>query len=174
MPQLAVVSYPVLAPADRDWIESLRALHDPQATRLAGHVTLVFPAAGIGGDVNAEVAAVARAARPIPFVIRWARAVRDVSGSGGHVFLIPDEGFDEITALHHALYGGGFAASRRVDIPFVPHITVGASHDFSTCEAIARGLTPLDRQVRGRIETIDLLEIGDGSMTSLAQVPLGG
>jgi 2'-5' RNA ligase len=174
MTQLAVVSYPVVAPADRDWIESLRAQHDPQATLLAGHVTLVFPAGGIGRDIAAEVAAVARAARPIHFVIRWARAVRDVFGPGGHVFLVPDEGFEEITALHHALYGGGFASSRRPDVPFVPHITIGASQDFSVCERIARAQSPLDRQVRGRLEAIDLLEIGGGSVTSIAQCPLGG
>ena len=35
MARLAVVAYPVLAPADQRWIDEVRARHDPQASRIA-------------------------------------------------------------------------------------------------------------------------------------------
>jgi hypothetical protein len=72
MPQLAVVSYPRLEEADRDWIESIRDSHDPQATLLAAHLTFVFPVDVPLADVTVEVTAAARAVAPISFVIRRA------------------------------------------------------------------------------------------------------
>ncbi len=39
----AVVAYPRLDEGDRRRIESFRARHDPHATLVAAHVTLVFP-----------------------------------------------------------------------------------------------------------------------------------
>ena len=80
---------------------------------------------------------------------------------------MPDAGFGEIAALHDALYGGAFCASRRADIPFIPHITIAAKRDFGLCERLARDLTPLDRLIRGRLQKIDLLEIVPGTVTSL-------
>lgn len=171
-PRLAVVSYPVLSAEDRTWIESIRSRHDPQASLIPAHVTLVFPTADCPGGAPDEVAAVAKAFKPVPFVIRWARPVRDITGSGGHVFLVPDEGFDGIAALHNALYSGGFAPTRLPDVLFIPHITVGATPDFAGSERIARGLSPLERQVRGRVETLELIEVHAGRVQSLHRWPL--
>jgi len=172
MPKIAVVAYPVLTQSDRAWIEAIRATHDPQASLLPLHVTLVFPTSdGPSGAAN-EVATVARAFSAVPFVLRWARPVRDINGPGGHVFLVPDEGFDGIAALHRALYSGGFESTRLADVTFIPHITVGAKPDFGACETIARNLSPLQRQVRGRLETLDLIELHAGRVQTLQSWPL--
>jgi hypothetical protein len=40
----AVVAFPTFEAADRQWIESIRAKHDPEAKRIAAHFTLIFPA----------------------------------------------------------------------------------------------------------------------------------
>jgi hypothetical protein len=89
------------------------------------------------------------------------------------VFLVPDEGFDGIAALHTALYSGGFAPTRLPDVLFIPHITVGAKPDFATCDTIARNLSPLERQVRGRLETLDLIEVHAGRVQTLQRWRLG-
>lgn len=72
------MSYPGLADADRRSIESIRDAHDPQATLLAAHVTLVFPVDVAPDNVGLDVAAVADTVVPIRFVIRSAKAVREV------------------------------------------------------------------------------------------------
>ena len=56
---LAVVAYPALEDRDRDWIEFVRARHDPQALRIPAHFTLVFPTEDSADPVAADVAAVA-------------------------------------------------------------------------------------------------------------------
>jgi hypothetical protein len=44
--------------------------------------------------------------------------------SGSYVFLVPDEGSGALSLLHDRLYSG-LLASLRIDLPYVPHITIG-------------------------------------------------
>ena len=172
MPKLAVVAYPDLEPDDRAWIESVRALRDPQASLLPAHVTLAFPTELGTADAARDVSRVACRSESITFTLRWARAIRDAFGTGGHVFLVPDEGFNQIAALHDDLYLGVFAPSRRADIPFIPHITVGANPDFDACESIAREMTPVTRLVHGRISKVSLIEITDAAVEIIKECRL--
>jgi 2'-5' RNA ligase len=173
MRRLAVVSYPTLAGADSEWIESIRANHDPQADKLAAHFTLVFPFDVGSGDVASEIAAVASLTQAIPFIIRRARAVPDVVNAGAHVFLIPDEGRDQIVALHDRLYSGLLRPHLRDDITFEPHITVAAGLDVGWCKAIADGLNRAPRAVAGLVESLELVEIGFGTVSSMNRFILG-
>ena len=170
---LAIVSYPHLEDADRDWIESVRAKHDPQAPRIGVHFTLVFPAEVLPIVVAAEVSAVARSAKPIPFTIRCAKAVRDVVGGGGHVFLVPDEGRDEIAQLHDQLYEGALRPHLRADIPFTPHLTVAAGSDPAWCEGLAEELGLDHRTVCGILRSIELVDVDNPRVGSIATFVLG-
>jgi 2'-5' RNA ligase len=169
---MAVVAYPVLSAEDDEWVASIRATHDPQAGLLAAHFTLVFPA-DVSERAALEVVRDAAAdVAPFGFVLRSVRAVRNALGQGGHVFLIPSEGAQEIVALHDRLYKGAFGPSRRPDIEYVPHMTVGASDDWSQCEALADRLAQPSRQMKGRVEAIELLRLGDESVESVRRLPL--
>jgi 2'-5' RNA ligase len=171
--KLAVVAYPVLDDADRGWLESFRANHDPQGAKLPAHFTLVFPTEVSMDDVINEVATAACSIASFAFVVRSARAVREVSRPGGHVFLVPEEGAAEIIALHDRLYGGAFHSSLRSDKPYLPHITVAAGSEWRRCEALANDLNRDVRVVGGRVEAIELLDVGVGEVTSVAMFPLG-
>lgn len=173
MAQLAVVSYPTLNEADRRWVESIRANHDPQAARLAAHFTLVFPADAAPGEVTAEIAAIAGAVKPIPFVIRGAKAVRDALGGGGRIFLVADEGASEIAALHDQLYSGVLRPHLREDIPFLPHVTVAAGHDFGWCETLAEELNGDSRIVRGALDSVELVDLVEPVVASIGRFTLG-
>jgi len=59
--------------------------------------------------------------------LRRAGAFRDPIGDGHYVFLPAEEGHPELLALHDA----------RRDIPFAPHVTVGAHPQLGECERIA-------------------------------------
>ena len=172
MTALAIVSYPSLDQADRQWIESVRARHDPQAARIGVHFTLVFPTDASPAQVTAEVAAVARSAQPIPFTIRRARAVSDVGG-GDHVFLVPDEGRGEIATLHDQLYEGVLRPHLRADLPFTPHMTIAASSDFAACEGLVRELGLDHRTVQGILRRIELITLEEPRVDSIATFVLG-
>src|SRR5437879_804943 len=118
MTKLAVVAYPVLAGSDHQWIEAIRAQHDPQTPRIQAHFTIVFPLEAAPETVIAHARAVWGTIRPIRFTIQHGEAVRD---AGGHVFLVPEAGSTEIIALHDRLYEGVLRAHLRESTPFVPH-----------------------------------------------------
>jgi 2'-5' RNA ligase len=171
--RLAVVAYPAFDDADRGWIESFRAVHDPQARMLAAHVTLVFPAKAAIADVIAELTEAAASTREFSVVLRSAMAVPDPLGPGGHVFLVPEEGAKEISDLHERLYSGAFRPSLRIDIPYRPHITVAAGPEWPWCERVAASLNRNSRVVRGRVEAIELLEVGRKRVNPVERFALG-
>jgi 2'-5' RNA ligase len=173
MTVLAVVAYPGLEAADREWVESIRTKHDPQAARISVHFTLVFPADASPSDVAEEVSAVAGSTGPIPFTIRGARAVPDSLAAGAHALLVPGEGGDEITRLHDRLYEGVLRPHLRVDIPFIPHMTVAAASDLDSCWRLIGELSLNRRTVRGNIGSVELVEVGKFRVESIKRFVLG-
>ncbi len=158
--RLAIVGFPRLDEFDFRSIAEVRSAHDPQAIRIGPHFTLVFPFQASAVEIAAELSAVAALTKRVPFTIRRAEAARDVmSGVGGHVFLVPDEGRAEITELHDRLYGGALRSHRRTDIPFIPHITVGADSDFERCQILADAFNNGPRIVHGVLDSFTLVNV---------------
>jgi 2'-5' RNA ligase len=169
----AVVAYPRLTDSDRLWIESVRARHDPQHGLIRLHFTLVFPTPLPFEPIAAHASTVCASLDPISFVLRQAIAVSDPHGGGGHVFLVPAEGSAEIASLHRQLYDGGICGQLRDGQPFTPHITIGASADFSACVRLARELEAAPRTIDGRIERLDVIAVDGGQITLLSAHELG-
>lgn len=171
--KLAVVAYPSLDEGDRQWIESFRANHDPQASRIGVHFTLVFPVEGLPREIEPEIAVVARSTQPISFAIRRTEVVRDALGHLSHIFLVPDEGGVQITTLHSRLYAGTLRSYRRSDIPFVPHMTVGATPDSPAAQRLADELNIHSRMVLGTVGHIDLVDVGTSVVQAITSYALG-
>ena len=172
MTKLALVAYPLLEEADRQWIESIRGRHDPQASRIAAHFTLVFPVEVAVEPVVEHTSARLLDARSIRFVLRRAEALPDRLGGGCHVFLVPEEGRDEIVALHDRLYEGVLLPYLRDDMPFLPHITVGGCGDLGECERLAEALNGGELTVCGTVSSIDLVEVRNDDVKTLTTVRL--
>jgi 2'-5' RNA ligase len=165
---LAVVAYPELAAEDEEWLEWVRLRHDPQATRIRAHFTLVFPFEHAVETASQHVARVLEDRAPIAFVLRRAAAVADAFGNGSHVFLVPDEGA-EIVAVHGRLYGGVLAPFLRADIPFVPHLTVGASDSLQAGEQLASELNRDGLGLRGVLADVQLVDVSEHRVRTLVE-----
>jgi hypothetical protein len=113
--KLAIVTYPKLSGSDRQWVESVRTRHDPQASRIDVHFTLVFPFDGTRGCVS-EIASVAWSTSAISFIADHIEVVPDAMGHGHHIFLVPGKGSAQISALHDRLY----SHSENTDIRISP------------------------------------------------------
>lgn len=172
--KLAVVAFPGLDEIDRQWIESFRAKHDPQASRIRAHFTLVFPFDGIPNELRPSLAAAAQSAEPIRFAIPRALVVADALAVGSHhIFLVPDEGSAQIATLHDRLYAGALRRHLRGDIRFVPHMTVGTTRDRAAAEKLAEALNAHARIVRGILEAVQLVDVGLPRVRSIASYALG-
>ena len=156
---LAIVGYPQLAQEDTEWIRSIRTQHEQLShSALAPHFTLVFPLATVSESQLADYLKQQLAGcHGIQFVLRSSILVKDDSGDSYFVLLVPDEGFSSIVKLHDKLYTGILAPALRLDIPYIPHITVGYSPDAQACKMLVDTLNQEEFAIRGEISGLDLI-----------------
>jgi len=171
--KIAVVAYPRLRTTDRDWIEAFRAQHDPQSSKIRVHFTLVFPVEVIPSALATDIRTAATATDALTFAVRHAAVVRDALTGDHHIFLVPDQGAAELVALHDRLYAGTLAAHLRSDIQFAPHMTIGTASDRETAERFAEA-AHVHHVVRGTVETLTLVDVGQTTVTTIATYDLGG
>lgn len=154
-------------------IETLRKRHDPNQAIIPAHVTLVFPFTPQDPEaVKAHFEAVAATQVRIRCRLAAYLAVRDHEDQTSHVFMVPDTGRAEVEALHDQLYDGPLTAALRLDIPFIPHVTVAAFDHHDEAEDLVRSLGRVG--VAGWLNRLDLLDYSDGRITPVARVDLLG
>jgi len=171
----AVIGYPKFIPNASDMILVTRATYPKFVyPKLAPHFTFVFPQAALHETaLVAYVRPIAAAQPPIPFVIRCALPVRDSFSADTYLFLVPDEGFSAVVRLHDRLYAGALAGELRLDIPFIPHITVTYTPDAVVCKQAADDQNAQPFELRGVIEALDVVAVEDDTARTVTQVGLG-
>ena len=98
----------------------------------------------------------------------------DDSSDDYYVFLVPDEGFSEVSRLHDALYTGRLAPNLRLDIPYVPHIGIATMKDAQVCKDLADGLNRLGLSISGEVEEITVVEYNGKIVVDLEAYRLQG
>lgn len=172
---LLVVAYPELAPSDQAWIQRIRERYDPHFGLIAPHVTLVFPNDRIDVTLLREhVRQLCQQFRAFRFVARTSMIVKDHFSPQTHLFLVPDEGFSQVVRLHDALYRGPLAADLILEVPFIPHITIGAFESITEAKAQADALNRTPFALVCSITTISLIEHIGPTITTVEQFRLAG
>lgn len=170
---LALLCEPEFSAADRSWIEGIRERHDPQHGRVPPHVTLVFPVTNVEAEPLARhVETIAAQTGRIEFCLRSALAVKDALSEMAHVFLVPDEGFAALVRLHDRLYAGPLAGALRLDIPFIPHVTVAGFTDVVRAMALADNLNEAVIAVAGSISAITMIRLDGGMARTVDRIRL--
>lgn len=169
----AVVAFPLFDVVDRQWIESIRAKHDPEAKRIAAHFTLVFPAILARRDIEPQVARVAQSTQPFRFMLRRAAVVPDHPGTSGHIFLLPDDGRDALAGLHERLNKGVPQPQWKHGVSFTPHVTVAAANTLDPIHALAGDLNAKGLNIRGSVSSLVLVEVTMAEIKQVAHFALG-
>lgn len=169
---LYCIAPPNLRQDDEDRISRIRRLHDPLASRIGPHVTLVFGVTGLSVETfRAHVGAVAE--RATRFSLRFIRAaaVGSHTGPETHVFLLPDNGAP-VEALHAALYTGPLASAPRHDIPFIPHMTVGAFQRAEGAAALSDEINDAGLDVPADMDRLAVVAARGATFETLAEFAL--
>jgi 2'-5' RNA ligase len=170
---LYTIACPQVDASAKAFIDGLRRQHDPQVDTVAPHFTLVFGCTALPqADYLAHVAAVASHVRPIHFHCRHATLHAGGPDGMAHVFLVPDEGHSAIALLHDRLYTGVLAAHLRLDIPYVPHITVAATRDVAAAKALCDALNERGIDIAGQLQHLTVGALRHGRLQAIAQPPL--
>jgi 2'-5' RNA ligase len=172
-----VLAYPQFTDKELAWIEAIRTTLDPQAELIAPHVTLVFPIAEYQiavHEVILHTRAVALDTPPFVLNLRCALVMPDIVGSGAHLFLVPDEGMSHFVKIHDQLYRGPLAPYLRLDIPFIPHITVGTGPDAAALYQVAQELNESAFAPRALIDRLTVVHHTPSTVTTVEEVTLAG
>lgn len=166
---LYTLCYPRLADADRKFIDEFRQEHDiPFRDVVAPHFTMLFGCSDVPLSVYRQhVAEVVRLQSAITFSCRYAMLHNDDSNDNYYVFLVPDEGYGEISKLHDKLYRGPLASYLRLDIPYVPHIGIATIPDAARIKSLCDRLNASGISIHGQIDTITLCSYDGSKITDL-------
>ena len=126
MRTLYTLGYPSLNDDDMSFIVRFRHEHDVRYRDVvAPHFTMAFGCNTVCElEYCQHVGAVAKANAPLHFSCRYAMLGSDDQDQTAYVFLVPDEGYSGFSLLHDRLYTGVLSSHLRLDIPFIPHITI--------------------------------------------------
>ena len=173
MTRLYTVAYPSLSARDRAFIDAFRLRQDQRFEYIAPHFTLVYGTTAIAQPKYLRhTQAVAADTRPIPFCCRYAMLGADDEDETAYVFLVPDEGFAQISLLHDRLYTGPLEAQLRLDLPYIPHITIGTHGSRQEAKLLCDELNYRGVEIRGAIDTISVGALHDDVFTNHATYEL--
>lgn len=171
---LLVLSYPAISQRDFNWIQKIRAEHDRLHYRtIAPHFTFIFAVEGmISMELIHHVKEQVRGFNKIAFVLSCAVVVKDNFSEYTYVFLVPEEGYSEMVKLHDELYGGKLSPELKLDIPFIPHISIGNSIDPQDCKKLVDRLNQQSFAIKGWIETLDVVKYETNRVKTIEQIKL--
>lgn len=167
------IAIPRFAQDDFERIEAYRRAHDPQGqARILPHFTLVF---GIDCDKQFFIEEIARQAEgvpPIAFELRV--ATLDLDPRSGHYLehLVPEKGYAALVRLHDRLYAEAFTPHQRLDLGYVPHITIGRCERPVKGKERVKAFNREDFMIEGTVDRIHIFEEGSSHAPPLATIEL--
>lgn len=170
------VAYPKLTSPDASLIRDFRRQHDKNYVDVIdAHWTMIFPGSSEGVDeqrLRDHIFSVATESFPIRFSCRYALVYDDDSNDDYYIFLVPDEGFSEISRLHDRLYSDFMRPSLRLDIPYVPHIGIATGKDPNHLYDLAREWNAAGHEIHGMIDALTLCSYDGRTVQDLETFPL--
>ncbi len=155
-------------------IQVCRREHNSLYGIIGAHLTLVFSVPDMAYEVfAAEVRRQAAGVSAIDFCMRAATVNRDAIGGQYDAFLVPDEGNSAIIRLHDRLYSHVLAPHHRLDIPYVPHISIASSPDAQYVKRIVDEWNAQAFAIHGRIRHLDIINYENRVITTVERVELG-
>ena len=171
VPRRVIVAYPQVAdPAAWAPVLAVRERFDPLASRIAPHLTLVFPFEDAMSDDELR-AHIRQATSAVPaFDVSFAGIT---AHENEYLFLNVKRGNDTLIQLHDTLYSAALARHLVRRNTFVPHITVGrvsVQGLSAALQATANLVSPID----ARVDRLSVYRIEqNGQRTDLFEQPLG-
>lgn len=175
MQRLFTVSYPEISVESAALINAFRQSHDARDRDMVeAHFTMVFGCAAIDlNDYTNHVANVAASSKSITFSCKYAMLGADDEDDTAYVFLVPDQGYAEVSLLHDRLYTGSLQSYLRLDLPYVPHITIGTLSSRTEAKALCDELNHQGLCIDGHLKKLAVGTIEGGKFNNLSVHVLG-
>ncbi len=170
---LHVVAYPELAKADYELIQSFRKEHNSLYAVIEPHFTIVFSVPDMRlEDFVAEITKQCAATPAIRFCFRCAVINKDSFSSNYDAFLVPDEGFSQVVRLHDKLYSGKLSHHHRLDISYIPHLSIANAIEVKSIKKIVDKWNEKEFAINGLISSLDIINYENRVITTVEKVQL--
>lgn len=170
---LLVAAFPELSDKDFNWLQDFRKKNDRYYNILNPHFTIVFPVYEIKEREFIEhVKKTTCELSEIEFTLCSAVTVKDSFSDFWDVLLTPDEGNSRIRKMHDALYTGLLITHLRLDIPYLPHMTVGNDIDPYYSFNMAKEINNADIAIKGMIKSITIASYDGKSLEKIEDIRL--
>lgn len=170
---LHVVAYPSISQADYARIQSVRKQHNSLYNIIEPHFTIVFSVQDIEADeFIEEIKERSKGIMTIPFCFRCAVINKDSFSNNYDAFLVPDEGHSAVVKLHDKLYAGKLARHHRLDVSYIPHLSIGYSPDVHHIKKIVDTWNELEAPITGVISKLDIINYENRIITTIKQIML--
>ena len=159
----SIVIFPQLG-KDTNLIQNIRHKHDPLASKIAPHITLVFP-------FESEISSNAlrqHIETQLDGLKSFGLSFQGVSQEeNNYLFLNIIKGREKIVKIHNLLYQGilnRFLSQRH---QYKPHLTIGRCNDISTAQTAMKELKSFDRQLKTQVDKISTEIILEDSVSKV-------
>src|SRR5262245_19355803 len=171
---LFTLAYPLLSAADKAMIDKYRSVHDVRnALMVEPHFTLVYGTTGVApDDYLKHVKGIAASSHSFKFHCRYAALGPNDNADNSHVYLVPDEGNSDLCLLHDRLYIGLLASHLRLDLQYVPHITIGTCSDAEKAKALCDEVNAGALSIAGTIGSLTVTLLADSKIQNLQSFEL--
>lgn len=170
--ELFTIAFPELSETGAEWIERNR---QQEKRNIAPHFTIAF---GVGiipkHEYLSHVSNVAKATPAIEFHCRRVTVGTDHRDNTGYSFLVPDKGNSEMYRLHDRLYSGPLLNSLNLEVPFLPHLTLGHFETLAIAKEFCDALNTQGISVSGRIGGLSVVVQTGRGITQMAEFELTG
>lgn len=168
-----ILAYPVLEKNDFQLIQSCRKNNDKFYSVVDPHFTIVFPVINLTVEsFISEIKEKSQDRKKIDFAIRCATVNKDTFSDYFYTFLVPDEGFSDIIKLHDKLYSDLLADNLRLDLDFIPHITIANSKDKLHCKQMVDEWNSREFCINGRIDHLTVVDYSNNTIIKLKEIKL--
>ncbi|MDR0288425.1 MAG: 2'-5' RNA ligase family protein [Clostridiales bacterium] len=137
-------------------LDAVRKCYDPQASKIAPHITLVFPFESYltGLELKAHIDEAKEGLEP--FYI----TAEGVERNGEYLYIPLTEGSEEIIKLHNHLYKGILERFLNDDIIYTPHVTIGRFNTMEELDAVFEKVSRMNFYFESEIDRIIIEQIG--------------
>lgn len=166
--RLIVVAYPKISERDYDWVQEIREKNDRLSFEaIDPHFTLFSPSGHFTQEVLVDaIKRNIKGAKSFRFALRCAVLMPPIRGDYTYVFLVPDEGFSHFVNLRNRVYRASMAKALDLEIPFIPHLTVGSTKNLLKGKRIVDELNGRSFRIAGVIDALAVVaESGDRNRT---------
>ncbi len=166
-------SYPELKPDDFKWIQKIRKTYDRHYHLVNPHFTLIFEIDKVTAEsLSRHIRSVIKDINVIYFAARCATVMPGLVDKNWYTFLVPDEGYSDIVRLHDRLYTGILASEQRLDIPYIPHMTIGIHCDRESCKALVDKINANSFCISGRIKSVCIVKLENNMIETVEEIEL--